>query len=95
MDEDHLTNEEAALLDEIRTRRRKLVATHRRNKSAANNAPVMPRTADAQRGRTIETMKVWLTCCVWIIHVDAHACVCHCIVVTPGLFKAVVWCLSC
>jgi nucleolar GTP-binding protein len=59
MDEDHLTTEEAALLDEIRSRRRKLVATHRRSKSAANNAPVMPRTADAQRGRTTDGMKVW------------------------------------
>ncbi len=58
MDEDHLTPEEAALLTEIRTRRRKLIATHRRNKSAANNTPVMPRTVDATRSRTTENLKV-------------------------------------
>lgn len=68
MDEDHLTIEEAALLDEIRTRRRKLVATHRRNKSAANNAPVMPRTVDAQRGRTTDNMKVrWAVGCRFVV----------------------------
>ena len=45
--EPDLDDEEKALLAEVRGRRKELVETHRRKKSAGNNAPTLPRTVSA------------------------------------------------
>lgn len=55
--EPELDEDERALLGEVRTRRNKLVAEHRRKKSAANNNPVVPRKADAERKLNTSNMK--------------------------------------
>ena len=55
--EPELDEDERALLGEVRTRRNKLVAEHRRKKSAANNKPVVPRKADAERKLNTSNMK--------------------------------------
>ena len=46
-DEPDMDDEEKALLAEVRGRRKELVETHRRKKSAGNNAPTLPRTVSA------------------------------------------------
>jgi nucleolar GTP-binding protein len=45
--EPDMDDEEKALLAEVRGRRKELVETHRRKKSAGNNAPTLPRTVSA------------------------------------------------
>lgn len=63
MDEVDLTPEQRGLLKQIRARKAVVVAAHRRKKSAANNAPVKPRRADADRTSTTQQMKVCLPEC--------------------------------
>lgn len=53
-----LTPEEQAELQAIRDRKIKIVAAHRRKKSAANNHPMLPHKADKERTATTENMKV-------------------------------------
>jgi nucleolar GTP-binding protein len=52
MEEEHLTAEEAATLEAIRDRKKKLVAAHRRKKKEGTNSAPMPRKVDADRSRT-------------------------------------------
>jgi len=52
-----LTVEEADTLATIRSKKKKMIADHRRRKNAADNAPTMPRTTmDVSRGRTTAKM---------------------------------------
>ena len=60
--EPDMDDEEKALLAEVRGRRKELVETHRRKKSAGNNAPTLPRTvsashADPAKRATTKRMK--------------------------------------
>jgi nucleolar GTP-binding protein len=60
--EPDMDDEEKALLKEVRGRRKELVETHRRKKSAGNNAPTLPRTvsashADPAKRATTKRMK--------------------------------------
>jgi len=60
--EPDMDDEEKAMLQEVRARRRELVDQHRRKKSAGNNAPTLPRTvsaahADPARRATTKRMK--------------------------------------
>ncbi|BDA46889.1 Nucleolar GTP-binding protein 1 [Coccomyxa sp. Obi] len=71
MDEDDLSPEQRGLLKQIRARKAVVVAAHRRKKSAANNAPVKPRRADADRTSTTQQMKASLA----RVGVDASAAV--------------------
>ncbi|KAK9851372.1 hypothetical protein WJX84_007347 [Apatococcus fuscideae] len=57
MDLDDLTPEEMELLGQIKNRKRVLVASHRRRKSAANNHSVMPRGRDVDRIINTDQMK--------------------------------------
>jgi len=52
-----LDEDERALLGEVRTRRNKLVAEHRRKKAAGNNNPVVPRKVDHERKLNTKNMK--------------------------------------
>lgn len=54
---EELTVEEADTLAAIRSKKKKMIADHRRRKNAADNAPTMPRTTiDVSRGRTTAKM---------------------------------------
>lgn len=56
-----LTPEEQAELQAIRDRKIKIVAEHRRKKSAANNHAMLPHKVDKERTATTQNMKVlWL-----------------------------------
>lgn len=55
---EELTPEEQAELQAIRDRKVKIVAEHRRKKSAANNHAVLPHKADKERTSTTQNMKV-------------------------------------
>lgn len=55
-----LTPEEQAELQAIRDRKIKIVAAHRRKKSAANNHAMLPHKADKERTATTQNMKVAL-----------------------------------
>lgn len=56
-EEEEMDDEEKEMLHEVRSRRANLVSEHRRKKSAGNNAPTMPRTADPGRKATTKRMK--------------------------------------
>ena len=58
--EEDLDEDEKMLLGEVRTRRNKLVAEHRRKKAAGNNNPVVPRKVDADRKLNTKNMKASL-----------------------------------
>jgi len=58
--EEDLDEDEKMLLGEVRTRRNKLVAEHRRKKAARNNNPVVPRKVDADRKLNTKNMKASL-----------------------------------
>mmetsp|Transcript_45493 Transcript_45493/g.73002 ORF Transcript_45493/g.73002 Transcript_45493/m.73002 type:complete len:680 (+) Transcript_45493:81-2120(+) len=55
--EEEMEEGEKEMLHEVRSRRANLVNEHRRKKSAGNNTPTMPRTADAERRTTTARMK--------------------------------------
>lgn len=57
MDEDDLTPEQLELLQQIRARKKVVMAEHRLKKSTANNKAVLPRRADPTRASTTENMK--------------------------------------
>ena len=58
--EPELDEDERELLGEVRARRNKLVAEHRRKKAAANNTSVIPRKVDAERKLNTKNMKASL-----------------------------------
>jgi nucleolar GTP-binding protein len=53
-----LSPEDQAELQSIRDRKIKIVADHRRKKSAANNHPLLPQRADRDRKANTSNMKV-------------------------------------
>lgn len=55
--DDHLTPEQWEDLRRIRERKKRIVADSRRKRTAADNAPRLPRTADADRSRTVARMR--------------------------------------
>ena len=55
---EELTPEEQAELQAIRDRKIKIVAQHRRKKSAANNHAMLPQKADRDRKSTTQNMRV-------------------------------------
>jgi len=58
--EEDLDDDEKELLGQVRARRNKLVAEHRRKKAAGNNNPVVPRKVDADRKLNTKNMKAGL-----------------------------------
>mmetsp|Transcript_36252 Transcript_36252/g.43752 ORF Transcript_36252/g.43752 Transcript_36252/m.43752 type:complete len:667 (-) Transcript_36252:565-2565(-) len=60
-EEEELDEEEQELVKEIRSRKKTIVANHRRGKSTANNVAVAPRKFDTQKKSTTERMETHLT----------------------------------
>lgn len=58
--DDHLTPEQWEDLRRIRERKKRIVAESRRKRTAADNTPRLPRTADADRSRTVTRMRAEL-----------------------------------
>ena len=58
MEVDVLSDAQRATLRRIKLRKVKVVALHRAKKSTANNRPVLPRGADANRTSNTANMKV-------------------------------------
>ena len=57
MEEDDLEVEEKEMLGEIKQRKELIVSGHRRAKSAADNAPAVPRKLDRERRSTTKAFK--------------------------------------
>ena len=60
-DEEALTAEEEVLLARVRARKATLIASHRRAKAAQDNAPVLPRRANAERRLNTDSMAAALS----------------------------------